>query len=412
MLIDFDYIVKKYNMNIKGILHVGAHECEEFQSYVDNGIDVSRQLWIEALTDKVDFCKNKIKDLNIINTVVSDIDDQKIIFNITNNYQSSSILNLKTHLLEYPYIHVINKIELFTKKIKTLYDTYKIEYSKYNFLNLDIQGAELLAMKGMENIIDFFDYIYLEVNEKELYENCALLPEIDSFLKDKGFSRYEIIITDSGWGDALYIRDIKKIAIDIGSNIGNWSKTNSNNYNKIITVEGSPNTYKQLCLNLDSPKFENLNYVVHISKNINFYECDANTLSTTNLDWLCDTKSRFFNTPYKQISVETITIDKLVQIYGIPDIIKIDVEGGEYECIKSLKQKVPLLCFEWASETNDITFNCIDYLKSIGFNNFYLQDKDEYTFFPKYINYSNIDYVKQQLSMKIPKIDWGMLWCY
>ena len=50
----------------------------------------------------------------------------------------------------------------------------------------------------------------------------------------------------------------------------------------------------------------------------------------------------------------TITIDKLIQEYGTPELIKIDVEGGEFECLSSLTQKVNNICFEWASETNDI----------------------------------------------------------
>ena len=38
MLINFTNLRKKYNMNIKGIIHVGAHYGEEIQEYVDNGI--------------------------------------------------------------------------------------------------------------------------------------------------------------------------------------------------------------------------------------------------------------------------------------------------------------------------------------------------------------------------------------
>jgi FkbM family methyltransferase len=414
MLIDFTYIYNKYNMNIRGILHIGAHECEEYDSYLKHGLDVSKQLWIEALPDKVEFCKNKIKDVNIINAVVSDKNDEKVYFNITNNYQSSSILNLKTHLIEHPHINVINQIEMKTTTVKSIYDKYNIEYFKYNFLNIDIQGVELLALKGMENILDFFDYIYLEVNEKELYENCALLPEIDNFLVSKGFKQTDIIITSHGWGDALYIRNKKGIAFDIGANIGNWTKKNINNYDKIIAIEASKNTYEKLCFNLNDSKIEKLNYIVHHKKdNTVFYDCvKAHTLSTTNLDWLSSPDSRFFQTSYTKCILPTISIDKLINIYGTPNLIKIDVEGGEYDCIKSLTTKVPLLCFEWASETNDITLNCLDYLNILGFNHFYLQYEDNYTFIPKFTYFENIGIIKNKLLLTIPKQDWGMMWCY
>jgi hypothetical protein len=52
------------------------------------------------------------------------------------------------------------------------------------------------------------DYLYLEVNIKELYENCCLLPEIDNFLKEFGFEQKEISMTQYGWGDAFYIKNI------------------------------------------------------------------------------------------------------------------------------------------------------------------------------------------------------------
>ena len=37
MLISFTNLNRKYNMDIKGIIHVGAHYGEEIQEYVDNG---------------------------------------------------------------------------------------------------------------------------------------------------------------------------------------------------------------------------------------------------------------------------------------------------------------------------------------------------------------------------------------
>lgn len=206
MLIPFQYIFNKYNLKIKGILHIGAHECEEYNDYSRNNISVENQLWIEAIPEKIDLCRRNIKDLNIINAIVSDVDDENVKFNVTNNYQSSSILELKTHLVEHPHIYVIYKFEGKTKTMKTIYDENNISYDKYNFVNLDIQGVELKALKGMGEILDNFDYIYTEVNEKELYENCALLTEIDTFLGGKGFIRVETKMTGNGWGDAFYMR--------------------------------------------------------------------------------------------------------------------------------------------------------------------------------------------------------------
>ena len=76
-----------------------------------------------------------------------------------------------------------------------------------NFLNMDIQGAELKCLQGFEDGLKMIDYIYAEVNTKELYAGCAQLPELDAWLAARGFKRVEISMTGWGWGDALYVRN-------------------------------------------------------------------------------------------------------------------------------------------------------------------------------------------------------------
>lgn len=200
---------------------------------------------------------------------------------------------------------------------------------------------------------------------------------------------------------------------DIGANVGNWTLSNINNCDKIISVEASPITYNKLKNNCNNEKIVPLNYAVcnNGGKDIDFYIAKCDTLSTLNKDWLNDTKSRFYGAEHTKITCKTITIDELINQYGIPYLIKIDVEGGEYECISSLTKKVNVLCFEWASEVNDITFKCLDHLFSLGFTKFCIQSGDNYTFRPQDSDYYDITLVKKTLSNTIPKIDWGMIWC-
>jgi hypothetical protein len=75
----------------------------------------------------------------------------------------------------------------------------------FNLINLDIQGAELKALKGMEEYLPKIDYIYTEVNADYVYEECNLIGEIDDYLKTFGFNRYETKwCSDYRWGDAFY----------------------------------------------------------------------------------------------------------------------------------------------------------------------------------------------------------------
>lgn len=201
MLIDLDYLLSKYNLNIKGIIHIGAHELEEKIFYNKLNCQV---IWIEGNINIV----NKYRHSGdiIYCAVISDKDEEEKEFIITNGYQSSSILELKTHKQEHPEIHEIYRYKVKTKRLDTLMQEQNVDLTNLNFLNIDIQGAELLALKGAGKVLDHMDYLYLEVNEKELYEGCALLPELDDFLEKANFTRVETSMTKHGWGDALYIR--------------------------------------------------------------------------------------------------------------------------------------------------------------------------------------------------------------
>ena len=57
MLIGFSNIVRKYNMNINGIIHIGAHYGEEIVDYINEGIqDI---ILFEPLSDNFDIlCEN------------------------------------------------------------------------------------------------------------------------------------------------------------------------------------------------------------------------------------------------------------------------------------------------------------------------------------------------------------------
>jgi FkbM family methyltransferase len=199
---------------------------------------------------------------------------------------------------------------------------------------------------------------------------------------------------------------------DIGSNIGKWSLSNVNYCKKIIAVEASPKTFQKLISTINNnPKIICLNYAVCNSDDeyINFYDSNVDTISTLNKDWLDSENSRFYKCDnYNIINCKTIKIDNLIEIYGLPELIKIDVEGGEFHCVSSLTQKVKNICFEWASETNNITLLCLDHLEKLGYNEFSIQYEDNYTYRP-YL-YTNIDTIKETLSKTKLKIEWGMIW--
>ena len=209
MLISFEEIKKillDNNININGSFHIGAHECEELNFYNQLGLKAEDIVWIDAIPSKVIEAKNRGIP-NVYNAVITDKNDEEIIFNISNNVQSSSVLEFSTHSQEYPWVVYVDKIKQKTITIDSFFERNNIDASKYNFWNFDIQGAELMALKGSTQSIKYAKALYLEVNEKELYKNCGLITEIDTFLSQYNFKRVLTNMTIHGWGDALYILD-------------------------------------------------------------------------------------------------------------------------------------------------------------------------------------------------------------
>jgi FkbM family methyltransferase len=189
---------------IRGVLHVGAHTFEEEPFYYANGMNDDQILWIEANTTLIPKHKK-----NVVCAVIGDEDNKEVEFMVTNNMQSSSILNLKTHKEEHPWVHEISRSKRTLITLNTLLHQLEKTHDAFDFINLDIQGAELMALKGATKLLPYIRSIYTEVNIKELYEGCAQMFEIDDFLNTWGFKRVATEMTSHGWGDAFYIKRIE-----------------------------------------------------------------------------------------------------------------------------------------------------------------------------------------------------------
>jgi hypothetical protein len=207
MILNVDDVYKALlynNINIKGVFHLGAHECEELLFYNSFGVKNEDIVWIDAVENKVNEAIQRGIP-NVYNSLITDKDDEDVFFNVSNNIQSSSILDFGTHSREHPHVVYVDKVLKKSITIDTFFERNELDASKYNFWNFDIQGAELLALKGATKSLQYAKALYLEVNEKELYKNCALIDEIDTFLSQHNFKRVLTKFTQHGWGDALYL---------------------------------------------------------------------------------------------------------------------------------------------------------------------------------------------------------------
>ena len=194
-----------FKVNVKGILHIGAHKCEELETYLKY-TTIDNILWVEAIDSLIKENLEKSSNLKIINAVVSDEDGKDVEFKITNFTNCSSILDLEYHKEIHPNIKVVKTVKKQTKTIQTLYKENNISPLKYNTLIMDIQGAELLALKGMGDLLNNIDIIYVEVNEKELYKGCCTLDNLHKYLVNFNFDRKYLTLLN-GYGNAFYLKN-------------------------------------------------------------------------------------------------------------------------------------------------------------------------------------------------------------
>jgi FkbM family methyltransferase len=195
----------RYGITPKGTLHIGGNRGEEAPVYLELG--VTKQIWIEAnpeIFEQLKVTLSNNPDALAYNFAIGDVDSVPVVLHVANNAgQSSSILNLGTHKQQHPDVHYVKDIPVVMRRIDCLIPEMVIE--QYDFLNIDIQGAELLALKGMGDYLKYFKWLYLEINQGQVYEGNGEVKDVDAYVSQFGFKRVETKMIGN-WGDALYVR--------------------------------------------------------------------------------------------------------------------------------------------------------------------------------------------------------------
>lgn len=218
MLLDFGELYSKYNLNISGVIHIGAHTGEEYVEYLR--FRVPKVIFFEPIPKCYNALCNFIAHLNASNPqLVCEAttcnyalgnSNTTVDLNISHHRTvdcaygaSSSILKPKEHLTQHPDVLFEDSIEVDMHRLDDLNGSVQT----CNFINIDVQGYELEVFKGGVNTLEHIDYVMTEVNSDEVYENCARIEEVDKFLGDFGFRRVETCMGGGMWGDAFYIKE-------------------------------------------------------------------------------------------------------------------------------------------------------------------------------------------------------------
>jgi len=219
VMLDLQELCRKHLVTPKGIIHIGAHEGEEIKCY--QAMDVQTILFIEAnpvVFERLSENLANIKNVKAVNCAISNHNGM-VNLHVTSMDQSSSILPLKYHQEIYPDIKETHQVIVKSRTLDTLLHEIEMQASEYNIINLDIQGAELLALQGATNCLKHIDAINTEINYEELYEGCALISELDDFLGLYGFDRVATVTPfHPSWGDAFYVKRSVITMATLGTN--------------------------------------------------------------------------------------------------------------------------------------------------------------------------------------------------
>ena len=177
-------------------------------------------------------------------------------------------------------------------------------------------------------------------------------------IKFSNFSKHlEILYDTNMYIRNLFIPDKNQIIFDIGSQYGDYSLLWEKRYNaKIYAFELLKNNYDEMLkdLKLNNSKIKAFNIPIGDGSNISFI---------TKGDMAINENSGNF--------VKSVKLDELIfnKFNVKPDIIKIDVEGFEYDVLKGaeevLKQYSPRIIIE--THSKELREKCHEFLSEKGY---------------------------------------------
>jgi FkbM family methyltransferase len=159
------------------------------------------------------------------------------------------------------------------------------------------------------------------------------------------------------------------LVFDVGANEGNRVQVFLDLKANIVAVEPQPN-----CIEILKQKFDNKIIIEQVglsneSGELEMFIANDSTISSFSSEFIDKTSSgRFSNYSWEQkIKVPVVTMDSLIEKYGIPKFCKIDVEGFEINVLKGLNHQIPFLSFEYCvPEMQEKMHECIVQLHKIS----------------------------------------------
>lgn len=208
------------------IFDIGSRDCLQSIEFYNN-FPNAKIYAFECNPNTLDICRKNIKDytdrITLIEGAICDyngkikfypINQEKTITTWKDGNPGASSLFKSNGLCTIEH-YVQDEIYINCHRLDTIMEKYGID--KVDIIWMDLQGAELLALKSLGNKLKDVKYVYTEVSHKEIYTGQVMFNELHNYILSNNFF-LKNNLTMSGWQeDAIYIKkEYYDIVIPLG----------------------------------------------------------------------------------------------------------------------------------------------------------------------------------------------------
>ena len=187
------------------ILDVGSYTGEQACEFASQ-FPLARIFAFEARPQSVETVRQTVvafPNIAVIEAAVHEFDGQTVFHTVDELNPGASSLFLGSA----PEVQPIQQTPITVPALRLDSWARQTGIDRFDLVWMDLQGAELLALRGMGEMLRTVRALQLEVTYRELYRGQVMWPEVRAFLEEAGMTLVDEWPDISGYfGDAVFVR--------------------------------------------------------------------------------------------------------------------------------------------------------------------------------------------------------------